>query len=120
MGAARGLAGGTAFVAAAVGLAFHAAAEPPVGRYTATVIDQASGQEVPGQTTTLVFNPCGSDCTRVLSPTGTFELHLQDSVWRSDAHTAGGQICTNTVNARLLWTHSCTGPTVRAQLTKSG
>ena len=120
MGAARGLAGGTAFVAAAVGLAFHAAAEPPVGRYTATVIDAASGQELPGQTSTLVFSPCGSGCTRVLSPTGTFELHLQDSVWSGAAHTAGGPTCTNTVNSRLLWTHSCTGPAIRAQLTKSG
>jgi hypothetical protein len=120
MGAARGLAAGTAFVAVAVGLAFHAAAEPPVGRYTATVIDEASGQELPGQTTILVFNPCGSGCTRVLSPTGTFDLHLQDSAWSGDAQSADGQTCTHTVNARLVWTHSCTGPAIRAQLTKSG
>jgi hypothetical protein len=120
MGAGRGLAAGTAFVAVAVGLAFHAAAEPPVGRYTATVIDEASGQEVPGKTTTLVFNPCGSGCTRVSSPTGTFELHLQDSVWSGDNHMADGETCTHTVNARLIWTHSCTGPAVRAQLKKSG
>jgi hypothetical protein len=120
MGAARGLVAGTVFVAAAVGIAFHAAAEPPHGRYTATLIDDASGREVPGNTTTLVFNPCGSGCIRVLSPQGTFDLHLQDSVWSGDAQTADGQACTHTVNARLIWTHSCTGPAIRAQLTKSG
>jgi hypothetical protein len=120
MGAARGLAAGTAFVAVAVGLAFHAAAEAPVGRYTATVIDDASGQEVPGQTTTLVFNSCGSGCTHVLSPAGTFDLHLQDSTWSGDAQTPNGQTCTHTVSARLIWTHSCAGPAIRAQLTKSG
>ncbi len=120
MGAARGLAAGTAFVGAAVGLAFHAATEPPIGRYTATMLDAASGQEVPGQTSTLVFSPCGSGCTRVLSPSGTFELHLRDSVWSGDAQAAGGRTCTNTVNAKLVWTHSCAGPAIRAQLTKSG
>jgi hypothetical protein len=120
MGAARGLVAGTVFVAAAVGIAFHAAAEAPVGRYTATLIDDASGREVPGNTTTLDFNPCGSGCIRVLSPQGTFDLHLQDSVWSGDALTADGKACTHTVNARLIWTHSCTGPAIRAQLTKSG
>ena len=120
MRAARGLAGGTVFVAAAVGLAFHAAAEPPVGRYTATVID-ASGHEIPAKTTTLVFHPCGSGCTSVLSPDGKFELHLQGgSTWSGDDRTAGGQTCADTLSARLVWTRTCAGPAIRAQLTKSG
>ena len=119
MGAARGLAGGTVFVAAAVGLAFHAAAEPPVGRYTATVID-ASGREIPAKTTTLVFHPCGSGCTSVLSPGGTFELHLRGTTWSGDDQTASGQTCADTLSARLVWTRTCAGPVIRAQLTKSG
>jgi hypothetical protein len=120
MGAARGLAAGTAFVAVAVGLAFHAAAEAPVGRYTATVIDDSSGLTPSHTTETLRFDPCGQGCTRVLSAEGTFELHLQDSMWSGEAQTTDGQTCRHKVNARLIWTHSCAGPAVRAQLTKSG
>lgn len=120
MGAARGLAAGTVFVAAAVGLAFHAAAEAPVGRYTATVIDDSSGQLEPGKKSTLVFRPCGPDCVHVLAPGGAFELHLQGNAWTGEAHTSHGLTCTHSVDASLVWTHSCTGPVVRAQLTKSG
>lgn len=120
MGVARGLAAGGAFTAVAVGLAFHAAAEPPIGRYTATVIDDSSGLELPGQTTTLTFKACGPDCAHVLSPAGTFDLHLQDGSWTGKAQTRDGQSCTDTVDAKLVWTQSCAGPAVRAQLKKSG
>lgn len=115
MGAVKAIAGGVAFVAVAAGLAFHGAAEPPIGRYTATAIDALSGRELPGEFTTLVFNPCGSGCTHLVSAEGEFDLHLRDNMWK----TADGEACSHNVNARLIWTHSCTGPAVRAQLTKS-
>ncbi|WP_293004285.1 hypothetical protein [Mycobacterium sp.] len=120
MGAARGLAAGTAFVAAAVGLAFHAAAEAPVGRYTATVIGDSADQESSEKAATLRFTSCGSGCTHVLSPGGEFDLHLQGNTWTGTANSLDGETCTHTVDAHLVWTHACAGPVVRAQLTKSG
>ncbi|WIM86431.1 hypothetical protein PT015_16160 [Candidatus Mycobacterium wuenschmannii] len=121
MGAARGLAAGAAFVAVAVGLAFHAAAEPPLGRYTATVIDDSSGLTTPTDATeTLQFNRCGAGCAHVASTGGEFELHQQDNGWAGTSQSLDGETCTHTVDAHLVWTHTCTGPTVRAQLTKSG
>jgi hypothetical protein len=124
MGVARGLAAGGAFTAVAVGLAFHAAAEPPIGRYTATMIDDSSGREVPGETSTLTFKACGPECTHVLGPAGAFDLRLQDGAWTGKTTTADGQSCTATVDAKLVWSQSCTGsavgPAVRAQLRKSG
>ena len=112
-------AGGT-FAAVAVGLAFNAAGEPPIGRYTATVIDDASGLEVPGKTTTLTFRACGPDCDHVLSPAGAFDLHLQDGSWTGTVQSLGGRSCTNTVDAKLVWTQACKGPSIRSQLRKSG
>lgn len=120
MGVARGLAAGGVFTAAAVGLAFHAAAEPPTGRYTAMAIDEATGLEVPGMTSTLTFSGCGPDCTHVLSPTGPFDLHLRDGAWTGTAQSLNGKTCTHTVDARLVWTHSCAGTTAHSQLKKSG
>lgn len=120
MGVLRACAVGTAFVVASVGLAYHAAAEPPMGRYTATVIDEASGQLLPDRTTTLVFQGCGSGCTHVVSPIEEFELRQQETVWAGSALTAKGEACTHSLDARLVWTRACTGPAERAQLTKSG
>ena len=120
MGAARGLMAGTAFVAAAVGLAFHAAAEAPVGRYVATVIDDSPGQAMADTTATLRFASCGTGCTHVTAPGGDFDLHLQGNSWTGTASSLDGETCTHTVDAHLVWTHSCAGPAVRAQLTKSG
>jgi hypothetical protein len=119
MGAARGLAAGTTFVAVAVGLAFNAAAEAPIGRYTATVIDDSSELTPSVNTETLRFDPCGRGCTHVISSGGEFELHQQDNGWTGTAQSLDGETCTHTVDAHLVWTHTCTGPTVRAQLTKS-
>ena len=120
MGVARGLAAGGVFTAAAVGLALHAAAEPPIGRYTAMAIDDATGLEVPGMTSTLTFKACGPDCTHVLSPTGTFDLRLQDGAWTGTAKSLDGRTCTDSVDAKLVWTQSCAGTATHAQLKKSG
>jgi hypothetical protein len=120
MGVARGLAAGGTFAAVAVGLAFHAAGEPPLGRYTAMTIDNATGREIPGKTSTLTFKACGPGCARVLSPTGAFDLHLRDGAWTGTAPTRDGKSCTDTVDAKLIWTQSCSGKAVRAQLKKSG
>jgi hypothetical protein len=119
MGVARGLAAGGAFVAVAVGLAFHAAAEAPVGRYTATVIDDSSRLTPSHTTETLRFDPCGQGCTHVISSAGEFELRQQGHGWSGTAQSLDGETCTHTVDAHLVWTHTCTGPTVRAQLTKT-
>jgi hypothetical protein len=120
MGVARGLAAGGTFAAVAVGLAFHAAGEPPIGRYTAMTIDNKTGLEIPGNTSTLTFNACGPGCAHVLSPTGAFDLHLRDGAWTGTAKSLSGQTCTDTVDAKLVWTQSCSGQAVRAQLKKSG
>ncbi len=120
MGVARGLAAGGAFTAVAVGLALHAAAEPPIGRYTATEIDGLSGREVPGETSTLTFKACGPECTHVVGPTGAFDLRLQDGAWTGKTTSPDGHSCTATVDARLVWTDSCSGLPDRAQLRKSG
>ncbi|UMB70020.1 hypothetical protein [Mycobacterium paraterrae] len=120
MGVARGLAAGGTFAAVAAGLAFHAAGEPPIGRYTAMAIDDATGLEVPGMTSTLTFVACGPGCAHVLSPTGAFDLHLRDGAWTGTAKSLSGQSCTDTVDARLFMTQSCAGKTSHAQLKKSG
>jgi hypothetical protein len=120
MGVARGLAAGGTFAAVAFGLAFHAAGEPPIGRYTAMTIDDATGLEIAGKTSTLTFTACGRDCAHVLSPTGVFDLHLLNGAWTGKAKTRDGRSCTDTVDARLVWTQSCAGQAVRAQLKKSG
>jgi hypothetical protein len=120
MGVSRGLAAGGVFAAAAVGLAFHAAGEPPIGRYTAMAIDDATGLEVPGMTSTLTFKACGPGCTHVLSPTGAFDLHLQDGAWTGTAQSLNGTKCTDTIDAKLIWTQSCAGTTAHSQLKKSG
>ena len=120
MGVARGLAAGGTFAAVAVGLAFHAAGEPPIGRYTAMAIDSKTGLEIPGQTSTLTFKACGRGCDHVLSPTGAFDLHLRGGAWTGTAQTRDGKSCTDTVDARLIWTQSCSGQEVRSQLKKSG
>lgn len=120
MGVARGLAAGGTFAAVAVGLAFHAAGEPPIGRYTAMAIDDATGLEIPGMTSTLTFKACGPGCAHVLSPTGAFDLRLQDGAWTGTGKSLSGQSCTDTVDAKLVWTQSCAGRSVHAQLKKSG
>jgi hypothetical protein len=120
MGVARGLAAGGTFAAVAVGLAFHAAGEPPLGRYTAMTIDDNTGREIPGKTSILTFKACGPGCAHVLSPTGAFDLHLQGGAWTGTAPTRDGKSCTDTVDAKLVWTESCSGQAVRAQLKKSG
>ncbi len=120
MGVARGLAAGGTFAAVAIGLAFHAAGEPPIGRYTATEIDASSGQEVPGETSTLTFQACGPECTHVVGPVGAFDLRLQDGAWTGKTTTPDGHPCSATLDARLIWTDSCEGPPIHAQLRKSG
>lgn len=120
MGLTRWLLGGGVFLAAAVGLAFHAEAEPPLGLYTATVIGDSSDQPPETDKATLLFSPCGRGCTHILSRTGEVELHLKGGTWTGSAQSLDGETCTHTVDAHLVWTHACTGPEIRAQLTKSG
>ena len=120
MGVARGLAAGGTFAAVAVGLAFHAAGEPPIGSYTAMAIDSKTGLEIPGKTSTLTFKACGPGCSHMLTPTGAFDLHLRDGAWTGTARTRDGKSCTDTVDAKLVWTQLCSGQMLRAQLKKSG
>ena len=60
------------------------------------------------------------DAVHMLSPTGAFDLHLRGGAWTGTAPTRDGKSCTDTVDAKLIWTQSCSGQEVRAQLKKSG
>ena len=120
MGLTRALVGGGVFLATAIGLAFNSEAQPPQGRYTATVIDDPSGQPAKSNTATLLFRPCGRGCTHVSAPGGDVELHLKGNIWTGSAQSLNGETCTHTVDAHLVWIHECTGPEIRAQLTMSG
>lgn len=118
----RGFAVAVVMSGAAIGFAGQAYAEPLSGTYTAT--------PVPGGTlavfypsTTYTFNPCGSDCTRLLigGDGGTsVDLHPQGDVWSGTWVGNSGISCTESVRSDATSTsRTCSGAILDHQLSKT-
>jgi hypothetical protein len=69
-----------AVLGVAIGLAGMASADPLNGKYLATVTDGGTHMRV-GSTQTVMFSPCGPDCTHIVKAPGITDLHLQGNTW---------------------------------------
>jgi hypothetical protein len=98
-----GVAATAVLAGAALGLAGPASAESPNGMYTATITQSnPPGEAQVGDTMTVMLNPCGPDCTTLLSSSSTGwvgDLRLQGDTWAgpvSNAHS--GTSCNATLD----------------------
>jgi hypothetical protein len=115
-------------VGAGLALAAPAAAEPPSGTYTATVIEAPPIiSQLMGETSPAVFTPCGVDCVHIkLGNRDSFQsdLRLQGNAWIGTRITPdGSETCTFSLDATsMVLTDTCPiyGGALRRSLTKNG
>jgi hypothetical protein len=93
---------GAAVLGSAIAVAAPASADPLNGRYLATVTDGGSHMRV-GATQTVVFSPCGPDCTHIVKAPGITDLHLDGNSWNGTyAQDKSFGPCTYALDANTL------------------